>query len=44
MTDEQLVVSKNAITLPSNMVDLDLLLPDPNWCAFLRHLLCFQLR
>ncbi|KAK2467755.1 hypothetical protein APHAL10511_000050 [Amanita phalloides] len=31
MTDEQLVVSKNAITLPSTMVDLDLLLPDVNW-------------
>ncbi|KAF8622372.1 hypothetical protein AX15_007101 [Amanita polypyramis BW_CC] len=38
MTDDQLVVSKNSITLPSNMVDLDLLLPDVNWnLDFERH-------
>jgi cohesin complex subunit SCC1 len=29
--DDELVVSKNSITLAPSMVDLDLLLPDVNW-------------
>ncbi|PFH47335.1 hypothetical protein AMATHDRAFT_67921 [Amanita thiersii Skay4041] len=31
MTDDQLIVSKNTITLQVNNADLDLLLPDVNW-------------
>lgn len=31
MTEDQLVVNKTAITLPTSNLDLDLLLPDVNW-------------
>lgn len=31
MTDGQLAVNRNAITLPENNIDLDQLLPDLNW-------------
>lgn len=31
MTEDQLAVSKNAITLQMGGLDLDLLLPDVNW-------------
>jgi cohesin complex subunit SCC1 len=31
MTEDQLVVNKTAITLQTNNLDLDLLLPDVNW-------------
>jgi cohesin complex subunit SCC1 len=31
MTEDQLAVNRNAITLQGNGVDLDLLLPDVNW-------------
>ena len=32
MTEDQLVVNKTAITLQTTNLDLDLLLPDVNWC------------
>jgi cohesin complex subunit SCC1 len=31
MTEDQLAVNKNAITLQGGELDLDLLLPDVNW-------------
>lgn len=31
MTEDQLAVNKNAITLQGNTLDIDLLLPDVNW-------------
>ncbi|KAI0259262.1 Rec8 like protein-domain-containing protein [Gloeopeniophorella convolvens] len=31
MTEDQLAVNRNAITLPTNALDLDILLPDINW-------------
>lgn len=31
MTEDQLAVNRNAITLPENNIDIDLLLPDINW-------------
>lgn len=31
LTEEQLTVNKNAITLPTNGVVLDLLMPDVDW-------------
>jgi len=31
MTEDQLAVNRNAITLQGNGVDLDILLPDVNW-------------
>ena len=31
MTEDQLVVNRNAITLQGNNLDLDALLPDINW-------------
>lgn len=31
MTEDQLAVNKNAITLQTGGIDLDLLLPDVNW-------------
>ena len=31
MTEDQLAVNKNAITLQPGEMDLDLLLPDVNW-------------
>jgi cohesin complex subunit SCC1 len=31
MTEDQLAVNKNAITLQPGAVDLDILLPDVNW-------------
>jgi hypothetical protein len=35
MTEDQLAVNRNAITLQSGDLDLDLLLPDINWyCIF----------
>ena len=33
LTEEQLTVNKNAITLPTNGVVLDLLMPDVDWCV-----------
>lgn len=33
MTEEQLIVNQNAITLQEGNVDLDLLLPDIDWCV-----------
>ncbi len=33
MTEDQLAVNRNAITLPENNIDIDLLLPDINWCG-----------
>ena len=33
MTEEQLTVNRNAITLQANTLDLDALLPDINWYA-----------
>jgi len=33
MTEDQLAVNRNAITLQGNDLDLDLLLPDLNWYA-----------
>ena len=32
MAEEQLVVNKNAITLPTVNIDLDQFIPDFNWC------------
>lgn len=34
MTEDQLAVNRNAITLQTNELDLDALLPDINWCVF----------
>jgi cohesin complex subunit SCC1 len=31
MTEDQLAVNKNAITLQGNALDIDLILPDLNW-------------
>jgi cohesin complex subunit SCC1 len=31
LTDDQLAVNRNAITLPTSNLDLDILLPDINW-------------
>ncbi len=31
LTEDQLAVSRNAITLPTSNLDLDILLPDINW-------------
>jgi cohesin complex subunit SCC1 len=31
LTEDQLAVSRNAITLPTSNLDLDILLPDLNW-------------
>lgn len=33
MTEDQLAVNQNAITLQSNNLDLDALLPDLDWCV-----------
>ena len=33
MTEDQLAVNRNAITLQGNNLDLDALLPDINWCV-----------
>lgn len=33
MTEDQLAVNQNAITLQSNTLDLDALLPDLDWCV-----------
>ncbi|KIL62228.1 hypothetical protein M378DRAFT_165915 [Amanita muscaria Koide BX008] len=37
LNDDELVVSKNSITLAPNMVDLDLLLPDVQWDLDFEH-------
>ena len=34
MTEDQLAVNRNAITLQTNELDLDALLPDINWCVY----------
>jgi hypothetical protein len=34
MTEDQLAVSRNAITLQGNGLDLDVLLPDVNWYVY----------
>jgi cohesin complex subunit SCC1 len=34
MTEDQLAVNRNAITLQGGDLDLDLLLPDLNWYIF----------
>ena len=34
MTEDQLAVNQNAITLQSNNLDLDALLPDLDWYVF----------
>jgi cohesin complex subunit SCC1 len=31
LTEDQLAVNRNAITLPTSTLDLDILLPDINW-------------
>jgi cohesin complex subunit SCC1 len=31
LTEDQLAVNRNAITLPTSNLDLDILLPDMNW-------------
>lgn len=31
LTEDQLAVNRNAITLPTSNLDLDMLLPDINW-------------
>ena len=35
MTEDQLAVNRNAITLQGGRLDLDVLIPDINWCASL---------
>ena len=34
MTEDQLAVNRNAITLQGGHLDLDVLIPDINWYAF----------
>ena len=43
MTEEQLTVNRNAITLQANTLDLDALLPDINWYAVTAGISSWQL-
>ncbi|KAH9979069.1 Rec8 like protein-domain-containing protein [Lactifluus volemus] len=38
LTEDQLAVNRNAITLPTSNLDLDILLPDINWCVARHHM------
>ena len=42
MTEEQLAVNRNAITLQTGGLDLDVLLPDINWCVVCAYYLKFD--
>ena len=43
MTEGELTVNKNAITLQGGGIDLDAILPDFNWCDHTRSCGCFDL-
>lgn len=42
LTEDQLTVNKTAITLQTNGLGLDLLLPDVDWSALSTILLCLE--
>ena len=43
MTEGELTVNQNAITLQGGGIDLDAILPDFNWCGHTRGFGCFDL-